>query len=112
MITSETFTLEYPVDVKAADGSITQVTSVTLRRMKARDLKHIKVNEDESTRDGAVMLPLVAVLTDLPLTVVEDIDMADMKKILDKLAFFSSGFLGTGKKSSGESQQPITSPPI
>lgn len=102
--------LEYPIDIKSDTGSVMTMTSITLRRMKAKDLKHIKSNDIEN--NPYVMIPLIAALADIPVTTADEIDIVDLNKIIkDRLLNLLGGFPGTGSKSSGESQESITSPP-
>ena len=108
MSTPEPIELDFPIDVNTDGGGTLHVTSVTLRRMKAKDLKHLN-REAIAEQDPAALLPLIAALTDLPLEAVEELDMVDIKKMVDTLMTFSAGFLGTGTKSSGESPEPTTS---
>ena len=98
-MSSTTVTLKYPVDIVSATGVKTTLTSVTLRRIKAKDLKFMPADGDKSP---AKMLPLIASLTGLDISTVEEIDLEDMNLIAESLVGFSTAFLKTGNLSSGE----------
>lgn len=95
---SKTVQLQYPVEIKNA-GVSSQITSVTLRRIKAKDLKYLP--EDGNSNPHA-MLPIIGSITGLELSAVEELDMVDVMEIVSIISSFSSAFRETGKNSSGE----------
>jgi len=105
---TEIINLEYPIEIKSSNGGVITATSITLRRMKAKDLKHVK---PDTASDPYSTIPLIAALADIPIESADEIDMIDLKKIQEKLSIFLEGFQGSGSKSSGESQASIISPP-
>lgn len=102
--------LEFPIENKSNAGSVMTITSITLRRMKAKDLKHVKSNDIEN--NPYAIIPLIAALADIPLELADELDIVDLNKMKDRLLNLLGGFPGTGSKSSGESQESITSPPV
>lgn len=100
--------LKYPVTVTTPTGGALSVNSVTIRRLKAKDLKFLP--EGKGTPAG--MLPIIAAVTGLSQEVVDEIDVEDITKIAAVLTDFSAGYLGSGDKSSGVSPQPTTSLPL
>ena len=104
----EIINLDYPIEIKSPNGGVTTAASITLRRMKAKDLKHVKPDTADNPYST---IPLIAALAGIPIESADEIDMIDLKKIQEKLSVFLEGFLGSGNKSSGESQVSIISPP-
>ena len=109
METPKEIELKYPIDVEGAGGAKQQITSVKLRRMKAKDFQYLPRDEAEARKNATIMLPLIASMTGLTKEQADEIDAEDLMVIVKELSNFLSGFLGTGEKSSGESQPPITS---
>jgi hypothetical protein len=109
MQTLKEILLQYPIDVEGAGGARQQITSVTLRRMRAKDFQFLPSDEAEARKNATIMLPLVASLTGLTKEQTDEIDAEDLMNIVKELANFLSGFLGTGGISSGESQPLTTS---
>lgn len=107
-MSAEIINLDYPIEVKSPNGGVVTASSITLRRMKAKDLKHIKRDEADNPYST---IPLIAALADIPIESADEIDITDLKKIHEKLSVFLEGFPGSGSKLSGESQASIISPP-
>ena len=92
--------LKFPLSYKSNGGTKIEVPVITLRRMKAKDLKTIKFADVAS--DPSAMFPLIAALSGLPIDVVEELDIADLKTVTDSLTSFWSQSPAIGKTSSGE----------
>ncbi|WP_434361067.1 phage tail assembly protein [Parasalinivibrio latis] len=76
----ETITLGYPIEVEGE-----QITVITLRRPKARDLKHM-----ETAKGGEIAksIGLIANLAELPPSAIENLDASDFQKVSDVVASF------------------------
>lgn len=115
MDTPKIVELKHPIDVEGAGGAKTQITSVELRRMKAKDFQYLPDCMYDGDAAGSVkikpqeLLPLIASITGLTKEQADDIDAEDLIRLVGELSNFLSGFLGTGEKSSGGSQPPTTS---
>ncbi|USH01055.1 phage tail assembly protein [Grimontia kaedaensis] len=79
----ETITLDYPIDVEGE-----RIDVITLRRPKARDLKHM-----ETAKGGEIAksIGLIANLAELPPSAIDDLDASDFQTVSDVVA----GFLTT-----------------
>ena len=91
--------LKFPLSYKSNGGTKIDVQVLTLRRMKAKDLKTIKF-ADVAT-DPSAMFPLIAALSGLPIDVIEELDVADLRSVTDSLSSFWSQSPVIGKTSSG-----------
>lgn len=85
----KTFTLAYPVT--APDG--TEVKELTLRRLKAREMKTV----DPQSGDGKVgaVLKYVAVMAGVPSAVMDELDAADVLALMPEASDFLAR--GTGE---------------
>ncbi|SNT28989.1 Phage tail assembly chaperone protein, E, or 41 or 14 [Noviherbaspirillum humi] len=84
----KTYTLSFPVN--APDGGT--ITELTLRRLKAKEMKAV----DLSPADGKVggILKYVAIMSNVPLAVMDELDAADALQIVGEAADFLAP--GTG----------------
>ena len=79
--------LKYPVETTSAGGGKVTVSSITLRRPKAKDLKFIPADGIASPAD---MLPLIASVSGLDIEVIEEVDLEDITEVVQALQGFSS----------------------
>lgn len=77
----DTITLDHPIDFEGA-----KLSEIKLRRPKVSDVTAARKKKDEAEQEVA----LVATLSGLPQAAIEDLDLADYKKIQEVL----SGFFG------------------
>lgn len=87
---AKTFTLSYPVT--APDGA--EITELTLRRLKAKEMKVV----DPQQADGKIgaVLKFVAVMNNLPNSVMDELDGADVLELIGECApFLARGTGGT-----------------
>jgi hypothetical protein len=82
----KTFTLEYPVT--APDGD--EIKELKLRRLKGKEMKGV----DLSPADGKIggVLKFVAAMNDLPSSVMDELDGADVLELIGE----ASPFLARG----------------
>lgn len=81
-MTAKTITLAYPVTTAGGET----ISSVTLRRAKARDLAAFEAAQDlGQTEQGIAM---IASLCDLPREVIEDLDGEDFVTVSEALVDF------------------------
>lgn len=86
-----TFKLAYPI---THDGK--EISEVTLRRAKGRDLEKIEAAEDGGGQMLGALTALAA-LADLPLEAVREMDAEDIADLSEKLpAFLPKGRAVTG----------------
>ena len=93
-MSNDPVTLKYPIEVKS--GVV--VSSITLRRMKAKDFVHLPV---DGTTTPYAMLPLLAALSGLDIEVIKELDVEDLSAITAKAINFPAAFPETGNTSSG-----------
>ncbi len=77
---SETVALQYPLEVEGQT-----VSHITLRRPKARDLKHM-----ETAKGGEIAksIGLIANLAELPPAAIDDLDASDFQALSELVASF------------------------
>jgi phosphotransacetylase len=107
MAEQKTVTLKYPVEVMATNGSVSTLTSVTVRRAKAKDLRHIPDSAFVENPKAAA----VAAYCGIAFETAEEIDFEDLMAIMQEMPSLMPGFSGIGAKSSGESPESTTSLP-
>lgn len=86
---TKTFKLSYPVT--APDGA--QIAELTLRRLKAKEMKAV----DPQPSDGKIgaVLKFVAVMSNLPNSVMDELDGGDAMELIAEAAPFLAR--GTGE---------------
>lgn len=87
-----TYQMKHPVEVKGFDPC----TMVQIRRPKARDLKDLPI-------EGMVMgdmLKLVAKLANLPMPVLDEMDVEDFQALSGMISGFLNNGQRTGEKAS------------
>lgn len=86
---SKTFTLAYPVT--APDGA--EITELSLRRLKAKEMKTV----DPQPSDGKIgaVLKYVAVMSNVPAAVMDELDAADVLALVGEASDFLAR--GTGE---------------
>lgn len=84
------YVLKYPILLKSGDGVETSVTEVTLGRMKAKHIKLLPPGFGDAATpiEPAVMLPLVAALSNLSIEIVEELDMEDLLTLVEGIGDF------------------------
>jgi len=91
--------LEYPIPVES-NGGLVEVSSITLKRLKAKHFKKLPkamFDGDGTNISPDEMIPLIAVLSDLEESSIEEMDAVDLIKIGGKVGDFLSESLQTGK---------------
>ena len=89
--------LNYPVTIKIPlvndlginfDEKI--ITQVTLRRLKAKDLKKLPEDFIEKGKEITMkeVLPLISIMSDLDISVVEELDVKDLGLIMEEIDSF------------------------
>lgn len=104
------YQLQFPITT-TIEGKETVITEVTVGRLKAKHLKLMPSSlvsgegggEGKVAIEPATMLPLIAALTDLPIEVIEEMDMEDLTCVVEGVgAFFGkSASPQTGENVSG-----------
>ena len=84
----EIINLDYPIEIKSPNGGVTTAASITLRRMKAKDLKHV---QPDTADNPYSTIPLIAALAGIPIESADEIDIIDHKKIRENLSVFFEG---------------------
>lgn len=88
-----TYTLKHPVELRTASGEVTQtLTSLTLRRLKGRDMRKL----DGASGNGSALLALLAASADLPPSTADQLDAEDVTDAGAVVAGFLGGSLPTG----------------
>lgn len=86
----KTIQLEFPICVDREGGQKIVVNEVSLGRLKTKHLKLLP--PDFSEKDGIIepvaLIPLIAALTDLDVSLVEEIDIVDLMKISGEFNVF------------------------
>ncbi|MBK5915150.1 phage tail assembly protein [Rhodocyclus purpureus] len=77
-----TFKLEYPIT--APDGTV--ITELQLRRLKGKEMKTVDVQPSDGKMGAA--LKYVALMNNLPPSVLDEIDGADMLDLIGEAAPF------------------------
>jgi PBP1b-binding outer membrane lipoprotein LpoB len=83
--------LEYPIEINKKDGLVKRITKVSIRRIKAKDLKLFPkemLDAETATKkiDVVKLIPLIASLCDLTTDEAGEIDLAgDLTKIVDAI---------------------------
>jgi hypothetical protein len=93
------YSIPYEVDSKTIN-----LSEITLRRMKAKDFKHLPKSLMRNEGKGIAaqdMLPLIAAISDLPLKTIEELDIEDMINISKELEDFLAVSPESGEKLSG-----------
>ncbi len=92
--------LKYPIPVKGEGGTLVEVSTLTMGRLKAKHFKTLPSSifdgEGKNVTPGE-MIPMIAVLTGVPEESIDELDAADLLEIGAKLADFLSESLQTGK---------------
>jgi hypothetical protein len=101
----KTITLKYPVKAIAANGKETLITSVTIKRAKAKDLRGLPPGAFADNPSVAA----IAVYCGISFESAEDLDFEDLMVIMKEMPSLMPGFSGTGERSSGESPESTTS---
>ena len=91
---NEPVQLKYPIEVKPG----VTVSSITLRRLKAKDLVHLP--EDGNTTPYK-MLPLLAALSGLDIATIGELDAVDLTEVTKRAVNFPNESPETGNISSG-----------
>lgn len=95
-----------------------QLTEVEVNRAKAKGMRNLPPGTfaDAQGNENALTPVMIALYCNIPLGTAEEIDIEDTFDIMQAIERTSpqlnltSGFSGTGEKSSGESPQSTTSP--
>lgn len=105
---SKEIKLQFPIQYKNDNNENVVIDTLTLGRFK---LKHLKVLPKELVTSGGksksvdpvVLIPLVSQLAKIPEEAAEEIDIADLEKVVEIFEDFLSSSLGQGgKEQSGE----------
>ena len=90
--------LAHPILMEGDGGSEIKIDHVVLRRVKAKDLKHMPDEIFEGvTMNPHKLIPLIASLTNFPEDTIEEIDIEDLLAIADRLMDFLAPSQTTGK---------------
>lgn len=92
--------LKFPIPVPKQGGGNVNVSEVTLRRFKTKDLKNLPkdfVNKKGKGMEPAQLVPLIAGLAELPESAIDEMDLEDLMVIAEGIGDFLSESLGTGK---------------
>ena len=94
--------LKYPIPVAKEGGGTVEVSKLTFRRVKTKDLKLLPDSfvEDEGKIAPRDIIPIIASLADIPEEAADEIDLEDLDEIGEKLESFFDKSLGTGEKKS------------
>ena len=93
--------LKFPIPVPKEGGGIVQVSQLKIGRFKTKHLKALPKrfgSEDGEEVEPAELIPLIAAITELPESSVDEIDLEDLLKISEDLEKFLAESLQTGKK--------------
>jgi len=100
MSNTKTVELKHPIPVPKEGGGIVEVNKLELGRLKAKHLRLLP--EDFMKNDGILspkdILPLLAGLSNLPESSIDEIDMEDLSEVAEALQVFLETSLETGKK--------------
>lgn len=94
------YTLKYPIvtRLRGPDGEREEtVRELTLRRVKARDIRAV----DAQTGEVAKTLALLSQVTDQPAHIIDELDMEDIVGLGELVGDFLPASLGTGQTFSG-----------
>lgn len=101
-----TIPLKYtiPVPVEGEEGKTVDVKEITLGRLKIKHLKMIprEALTGEEDINPMTAIPLIAGMSGLPESSIDELDAADLKGVIVALMDFLKDFLEDGEKKSTE----------
>jgi len=96
----KTIILKYPIPVPKEGGGTVEVSTLKLGRLKAKHLKALPkaFAEREGQVEPSELIPLIAAITEVPESSIDEMDMEDLMTFAENLEDFLGGSLATGKK--------------
>lgn len=92
--------LKYPIPVPKLSGGMVEVSTLKLRRLKAKHLRALP--KDFAKREGDVepaeLIPLIAAIADIPEESVDEMDIEDLTAFAEALEDFLGESLKAGKR--------------
>lgn len=94
---STAYPLKYPVELKKADGTVTEtITELTLNRLKGKDARHV-LNE-QGKGNGHFMVALVCASAQIPPSTFDQLDAEDALGAFEA----ADGFFGSAQATSSK----------
>lgn len=83
--------LKHPIEIKNEEGLISEVKTITLRRLKAKDLGLMPKTDSKGNFPPKEMLPLIAGLSNFTKEQVDELDMEDLITIANVFEDLTKG---------------------
>lgn len=87
---SKIINLQYPIEFEK-DGEKNTITEVKLGRLKAKHLKKLPkdfFNIDKGNISPDQVIPIISVISGIPLELVDELDITDLNTIAQEIASF------------------------
>lgn len=84
--------LQYPIETKLESGTPVEIRTITLRRLRAGDLRHLPkrlfVTSGKKQTDIAPeeFLPIISRLAELPEEQIDELDMTDLWRVVEAVS--------------------------